>query len=112
VKKAKVTLIVFLFLLSILICPQFVKGFDYFAHSLETDKDIYYPYENITISAHWELDYNSVTELGYVCVLMYDTNYLARPNPDNEFLWCTPYYDQIGEFEKEWRKCGEPLSEN
>ena len=55
-KKAKVSLIGFLLLISILICPQFVKGFDCFAYSLETDKDIYYTYENITISAHWELD--------------------------------------------------------
>lgn len=83
---------IFLVLLCIgigfLFIPQFTLGFpSWDLISLQSDKDTYYNYENIEISASWTLNYEAPED---------DFVQLHLMNESNDILWKSPMYNNTG----------------
>ena len=72
-----------------------VKGWPFpTVHYFNTDKSVYIPTENMTISASWDLDYDNTTEISYVQVRLFHEN--------GTNFWNSPQYPEIGSFQKNW----------
>ena len=93
-KKKKLLLILFVFLIEIPFISKNVIGFYCNLLFLEVDKDSYYANEEIRVNASWELNYNPVNEYGYIQIHLYDSL-------DN-LIWNSSEYDEIGLFTEEW----------
>ena len=93
-KKKKLLLILFVFLIEIPLISNSVRGFYCNLFFFEVDKESYYANEEIRINASWELDYNPVNEDGFIQIHIYDSL-------DN-LIWNSSEYDEIGIFTEQW----------
>jgi len=59
-----------------------------------TDKESYYIDEEIKINASWELDYINGSEISFM--------YVSIRNMHYDLLWISPYYPEIGAFQRNW----------
>jgi len=94
VKKNFIFIILLVFLIVIPCYSESVKAFNCDLYNLETDKPSYYTNELIKINATWELDYNPITEGGYIQINIYDVL--------ENLIWNSSMYDEIGLFTKQW----------
>jgi hypothetical protein len=70
------------------------KSFSFDVFVFTSDKEIYYPNENININASWDLIYDPDNEVSYFQVQIFDRF--------DEILWNSSQHHEIGYSEKNW----------
>lgn len=93
-RKKLFSIILLVGFIQILSLTNDVQSFECYPNYLETDKDSYYPDENIIINASWYLDYNNISESAYVQLQIF--------NSLNEIIWNSSKYDESRIYTESW----------
>jgi len=94
VKKRNLFIFILLLLTELFYLVNFAKGYYCRLNILESDREVYYINNKITINASWDLNYNTDTEIAFVQIQIF--------NNSNNIIWNSSEFDNVGDFEESW----------